>query len=106
MFEYQAKLVRVIDGDTLVLDVDLGFHVSIREKFRLAGINAPEVDTAEGREAKKFIASQVDGGIIVIRTEKALKQEKYGRWLATILVGDVIINDLMVQSGHAVMYKD
>jgi micrococcal nuclease len=103
MFEYQAKLVRIVDGDTVVLDVDLGFHVTIQEKFRLAGINAPEIDTAEGRDAKKFIAAHLDGSPLVIRTEKPLRQEKYGRWLATILVGEVSVNELMVQSGHAVI---
>ena len=43
MYTYAARLVRVVDGDTVDLDIDLGFHITVRERFRLAGIDTPEL---------------------------------------------------------------
>jgi micrococcal nuclease len=50
MFEYRAKLVRCVDGDTVELDVDLGFKVTMREKFRLTGIDTPEKNSKVAAE--------------------------------------------------------
>lgn len=54
MWEYRANLVRVIDGDTYVLDIDLGFHITVRETIRLYGIDCPESSTPEGQRAREF----------------------------------------------------
>ena len=54
-FTYFAKLDRVIDGDTLLIEFDVGFFITLKEKIRLIGINAPEINTPEGKKAKKFI---------------------------------------------------
>lgn len=99
MYEYAATVVRVIDGDTLIADVDLGFHVSVRETFRLTGIDTPEIhgvkkDSEEyrrGMEAKKFVEKllELTEGRVMLRTQKDA-QGKYGRWLAEVL--PVLIN--------------
>lgn len=103
MFEYKAHLVRVIDGDTVDLEVDLGFRVSFQERFRLNRINAPEV---KGDERTKGIASTnklrdlIAMGEITIKTIKDEK-EKYGRYLVEIYVDGQCINDVLVHEGFA-----
>lgn len=107
MYHYTAKLVRVIDGDTVVLDVDLGFAVTVRETFRLAGINAPEVrgiDREQGLSAASFLHEMIGGSPVEIFTLKD-KQEKYGRYLATLAIGATNINAEMVKCGFAEEYK-
>lgn len=103
MFEYKAFLVRVVDGDTVDLEVDLGFRVSIQERFRLNRINAPEI---KGPEKEKGIASTnklrelLDEGELTIKTIKDEK-EKYGRYLVEIYVDGKCINDVLVHEGFA-----
>ena len=55
IYIYKAELIRVIDGDTVELIIDLGFDTSRHERFRLYGIDAPEVNTAAGKEAKAWL---------------------------------------------------
>jgi micrococcal nuclease len=107
MYEYSATLVRVIDGDTVQMDVDLGFNITIREHFRLEAINAPEVSTQDGRDAKKFLSERLSiSQKLVIRTSKPLRQEKYGRWLASIyeINSEKSINQILVDLGYAKPY--
>src|SRR4030042_4747709 len=58
-YTYFAKLERVVDGDTLLINFDLGFFINLKEKVRLIGINAPEIDTKEGKEAASFIEKEL-----------------------------------------------
>jgi micrococcal nuclease len=106
-FTYNASVVKVIDGDTVDLTVDLGFHVNIAIRTRLYGINAPEVSTPEGRGAREYLKTVLaPGAPIVVKTFKD-PTDKYGRWLAvlqTMINGVSTVNDLMVSSGHAVVY--
>lgn len=104
MYEYAATLKRVVDGDTVFLTINLGFNITVTEKFRLAKINAPEMSTDEGKIAKSFIESKlpIAENALIVQTGKT---DKYGRWLATIMVDGVNINDLMISSGHAVIYE-
>ena len=81
--EYPATVVRVIDGDTVELDVDVGFRSRYRDKFRLAGINAPEGKTEAGARLSDLLHP---GSEVVVTS---FKPEKYGRWLADIAVPDV-----------------
>lgn len=107
---YDAKVLKVHDGDTLhlevdlnrhvpVLDADLGFSTYIRsrklllhEDFRLYGINAPELSTPEGKLALEYFDSMLRGdndtyvalAIETIKQGDHEKQEKYGRWLARL----------------------
>lgn len=104
MYEYQASVLRVIDGDTIDVEVDLGMHVFTKTRLRLLGINAPEKNTAAGKDALRYLAGVLPvGSLVVIRTEKD-KTEKYGRWLATVLAGLDDVNEMMVETGHAVHY--
>ena len=104
MFEYRATIVRVIDGDTVVADIDLGMNVWRRnEPLRLYGVNAPEVvgaDKAAGLAAKDWLVSIFEGKRVTIRTQKD-KTEKYGRWLAVIDLEGVNINAAIIAVGLA-----
>ncbi len=87
MFQYEAKLLHIVDGDTLKLDIDLGFHVRLETTVRLARINTPEIVgfTAKGIDdpAKRFIMQNLPVGSVCVA--EITKTEKYGRWLADIL---------------------
>lgn len=91
---YEARVLRVVDGDTLKVDVDLGFGVHYCATVRLLGINCPEAhgeSKERGKAASEFTASWIsthsDNGVVFLRSHDArgLKQEKYGRWLALVL---------------------
>ena len=89
MYEYKATLVRVVDGDTAYVDVDLGFDIKITIDFRLLGINAPEMKGATkvaGLAAKDHLTQLLGQGTLSLKSEKPLKTDKYGRWLATFTV--------------------
>ncbi len=109
MYEYRARITRVIDGDTVEAEIDLGFHVTITVTLRLAGINAPETRGTErprGLAAKRYLESQLDDLIgdtraLTVRTRKDVT-EKYGRYLADLIAGDVNLNLALVAAGHAV----
>ena len=111
-YTYDARLVRVVDGDTVILSLALGFHVSVEETFRVYGINTPEKigDTKkEGLAASAFMAGLFNhcNFQVEVRTHKG--QEKYGRWLCEICgkdsAGNVLnFGDEMIKAGHAVEY--
>ena len=105
LYKYRAKLIRVVDGDTVDLQVDLGFNIFIRERFRFAGINAYEISTEKGRLAKAFVERRFaeNNNECIIKSEK---QDKYGRWLAWIYLtdSDKTLNEELVERGLAVKY--
>jgi micrococcal nuclease len=110
LHEYAAKLVSIVDGDTLKLDVDLGFHTWLRATFRLARINAPELMTLSGIQAKAFVYEQLKTAT-AIRIVSS-RSEKYGRWLCELNFQTQAsqfqwtnLNDLLLDSGHAVKFK-
>ncbi len=85
MFEYPATLVRVVDGDTMYFDVDLGFFIRMTIEVRLKGLNTPEIRGPEreaGLKAKAFVEQALPVGAPVILT--TYKEEKYGRYLADV----------------------
>lgn len=102
-YQYVGKVVDVIDGDTLIVDIDLGLRTTRREHVRLYGVNAPEIKTQEGKAAKLFVLDWLayHGPALCVRTFKD-KQEKYGRWLVVLEAADgaVLTKDLVV-AGHA-----
>jgi micrococcal nuclease len=89
MYEYRVKSVlAVVDGDTIDVDIDLGFNISYTQRVRLAGIDTPESRTKDkeekvlGLEVKELLKKTLkDAKNIVIRTEKPDSTEKYGRIL-------------------------
>lgn len=119
MYEYRILGARVVDGDTVDLDIDLGCKVSLRDRFRLYGpdpngpdgLNAPEMNTPEGKAAKAFLAKIVENAVaagfpLVARTLKDRK-EKYGRWLVVIYEpdGTLNVNAELLKAGHAVLRR-
>jgi endonuclease YncB( thermonuclease family) len=75
----------VIDGDTLELNIDLGFDSWIKEKVRLRGVDTPEQTTNLGKIAKKYVQDRLDKVKFVVC--KTYKDDKYGRMLADVFVG-------------------
>lgn len=119
MFQYEAEVLRVVDGDTMVLLIDLGFHVHAEATVRLARINTPEAVTGKGGTiqdpAKAFVMERcMPGSTVVVSISR---QEKYGRWLADvfykvgsrdryeILRESKILNDELVSAGLATFYS-
>jgi micrococcal nuclease len=115
MYEYRCKVVKIIDGDTVDVDIDLGFGVWLKkERIRMFGIDTPESRTRDleekkyGKAAKEFITGMLDDeGGIVLKTRKD-KEGKYGRILGelwrTTDFADKSINDYMIEKHHAVAY--
>ena len=119
IYIYKAELVRVVDGDTVELMIDLGFSQFTRQTMRLYGIDAPEMRTAGGKEAKAWLweVLQPLEAIYVetIQLSTKAKRDKYGRFLA-VLYSDLddiqtklppktlaveSINARMIVRGHA-----
>jgi endonuclease YncB( thermonuclease family) len=81
MYEYKAELIRVVDGDTIVVDIDLGLGIWTRKvRLRLVHLNTPELDTEEGKLAKTYLESVINKNLLVSTKSK----DRYGRWLADV----------------------
>jgi micrococcal nuclease len=107
MYTYSAKVVRVVDGDTVDLNIDLGFHITVTKRIRLSLINAPETSTDLGKRSKEFLSKTLPEGTTVTIKTQLDKDDKYGRLLGEIFTPDQIssINKLMIDSGYAEYYK-
>ena len=109
VYEYNCKVKRVVDGDTVDVLIDLGFDIAYASRVRLYGIDTPESRTrdkdekARGFISKDFLKSWLDKGSVVIRTRKD-KKGKFGRILGEMVVDDININELMIEEHHAVKY--
>jgi micrococcal nuclease len=114
MYEYRVKQVlKVVDGDTIDVVIDLGFDISFTSRVRLAGIDTPESRTTDAREkilgveVKEYLKKALEGATdIVIRTEKADSSEKYGRILGWLFVNKETgsLNMELVNKGYAWSY--
>lgn len=115
MYEYEAQVLRVVDGDTVDCTVDLGMDVQIYQRLRLVGIDAPEINTAgtEGEDARDWLRKYlVPGDTIIVKTVKD-RREKYGRYLASITAAPrewegelpIDISAEMIRAGHARPYN-
>ena len=115
MYTYRCKVVKIIDGDTVDVDIDLGFGVWLhKERIRLYGIDTPESRTRDleekkyGLAAKKFLTGMLDDEAgILLKTQKDA-EGKFGRILGelwrTTNYADQSINDYLVDKHHAVSY--
>ena len=103
---YDAKITKIIDGDTIDAQIDLGFHMQANLRFRLAGIDTPELrikdQYADALKAKQYIENMILGARCVIESSKG---DKYGRWLATVYLPDgSSVNEKLLQEGLAKPY--
>ena len=119
MYNYNATCVKVVDGDTIDADIDLGFGVKIKKRIRLAGINAPEsrtrnlVEKKLGLAAKERLKEMMEGAANCFELESQ-ELGKYGRVLGRLHINklagkdtltQVCVNDCLVKEGHAVEYN-
>ena len=115
MYEYNSKIIRIVDGDTVDVDINLGFGVVFaNQRIRLYGIDTPESRTRDpvekifGKTAAKFLESKL-GEKCILRTRLDNKG-KYGRILGEFVVYDEVtdsymtVNDIMIRDYYAVEY--
>lgn len=111
MHEYKIDVLRVVDGDTVDVDIDLGFSTWLKkQRIRLYGIDTPESRTRDldekkyGKMAGNFLEDAInDAEVVTLRTHKDAKG-KYGRILGEIICDGVNINQVMVETHLAVAY--
>lgn len=108
MYTYKAIVLRVIDGDTVKLSIDLGFRVFWTSNCRLADINAPEMNTEEGKASKAHLQTIISEGEEL--TIVSRKLDKYGRPVVLLFknkdyVNNNSVNANMLSSNHAVKYQ-
>lgn len=110
-YTYPISNIRIIDGDTIEADVDLGFRIRQRQIIRLAGIDAPELRSKDAKERERAKAAKIalERALIVRQPPRIVMHstglDKYGRSLAIIWASDGSswdeINALMVEQGYA-----
>jgi len=111
MYEYRCKVLRIVDGDTVDVDIDLGFGIWMhRERIRVMGIDTPESRTRDltekafGLAAKEFVKSLMPiGSTQIIKTQKD-KTGKFGRVLGDFIIEDKLLTEHMIENYHAVPY--
>jgi len=114
MYQYKAKLVRVVDGDTVDAMIDCGFSTFKKERIRLYGIDTPECRTRDKEEKKRGLAAKARLKEIIKESKNSFivetymdKKGKYGRLLGKLFKeGDSFksYNDMLVEEGHAKEY--
>jgi len=108
LYHYRGFVTKVYDGDTITVDIDVGFHITMKnEKIRLYRINTPEVRGAQKEQgiiSRDWLRQRILGKEIRLVTVKD-KKGKYGRWLADIWIDDICVNDELVTNGLA-EYKE
>ena len=108
MFKYFASLVRIIDGDTFVATIDLGFSTHRKETVRLAGINTPESRTRNLDEKKHGLRAKKELGDILTNTKELIIEVrevgKYGRALGVVYADGLNVNFELIDRGMAYPY--
>jgi len=112
MYEYRARIKRIVDGDTIRVDIDLGFDMFLtNQTVRLYGIDAPESRTKDKEEkyygtlAKDFLNDYCPKGTVIKLRTHLDKKGKFGRILGDIIVNNVSLNEQMVEENLAVLYE-
>ena len=111
MYEYKCKVVRVVDGDTVDVDIDLGFGVWLhKERVRILGIDTPESRTRDkvekrfGLLAKEFVEDFFKIGDVILTTKKYDAKGKFGRILGDFKCNGRTLSKVMIEMHHAVEY--
>ena len=112
MFTYKANVVKIVDGDTLDVSIDLGFKIFTVKRIRLQGINTPETygvkkyseEYKNGMLSKNFVIEFVNNCESVVEIHTRQERGKYGRYIATIFAPGSAksLNDILVEKGYAV----
>jgi micrococcal nuclease len=113
LYWYRGVVIKVVDGDTVDVEIDLGMNIYTRQRLRLSGVNTPEIfgvkeeseEYARGMQAKIFVEERLLNKTVWFHTLKD-KTGKYGRYLAEIYFQDddgvhVAINKLLLEDGLA-----
>lgn len=114
MYEYKATVINVVDGDTVDVDIDLGFGIELKdERVRIMGIDTPESRTLDrveklfGKLASERVRELLTGDVI-LRTQINKSGEdmkgKFGRILGDFVVEDRMLTDILIEEGYAVKY--
>lgn len=114
-YEYHAKVTNVVDGDTIIIDIDLGFDVVLsNQSVRLLGVDTPESRTSDkvekvfGLASKDYTKAFIENAKkeVIIRTHKSDDSEKFGRILGEVINPESkeVLNDLLIADGYAVKY--
>ncbi len=128
LYVYRAQIEKIVDGDTLRVVVDLGFDTTTRQYIRLRAIDCPEMDTSEGKTAKRFVENALQG--LEFITLKTVEPDKYDRYLGDVFLpvrslkastggtgatgpgcytgktGELIyLNNLLLEKGYAVKVR-
>jgi len=107
------SIAKVVDGDTIDADIDLGFDISLSKRIRLAGIDTPESRTKDeyekklGLESKEWLKKHLEGAKnILIKTELPDSTEKYGRIIGHLYINgeEISVNNKMINEGYAWEY--
>ena len=111
MYEYNCKIDRVVDGDTVDVDIDLGFDVwMLKQRIRLYGVDTPESRTRDkvekvfGNLAKEFVEKRLPVGSKQVLRTKLDGKGKFGRILGEFVLDETTINRLLIESNNAVEY--
>lgn len=114
MYEYKCKINKIVDGDTVDVDIDLGFGVWLHdERVRVMGIDTPESRTSDAVEkvfglASKHRLQELLGETAILKTQVDKSGEdmkgKFGRILGDFVVGDKSVSEILIEEGHAVAY--
>lgn len=115
MYVYRATLLRVVDGDTVDVAIDLGFNVAIKQRVRLEGVNTPELNSSDPNDrsravqARALVEESLGENWLELHTFKPYPTDKYGRYLARIFFksGDDLrsLGDLLLERGLAQIYS-
>ena len=111
---YRIKqILKVVDGDTIDADIDLGFSISLEKRVRLSGVDTPESRTTDlkekslGLEVKEWLKHKLEGATdILIKTQLPDSTEKYGRILGNLYINNeaLSLNQQMIDEGYAWTY--
>lgn len=109
LYQYAVKVNRVVDGDTLDVDIDLGFNVKLSGKrLRIKGVDCPERNTIEGSNAKSFTVlwtiNQMNNNKPILVSVESHKGDKYGRILASVWSDGQDLAQQLILAGHGVVY--
>lgn len=109
LYHYKAIVTDNYDGDSITVDISLGFYAKLeKQKVRLYGIDTPEIrgeERSQGLIVKAILADMILGKEVVIETYKDSK-EKYGRWLATVWIDGLNVNQWLIENGYAKEYVE